>query len=318
MNIVLITPAAKGSQSGNRVTAVRWSRILRRLGHRVRISTEFDGQRADLMVAIHAWRSARAAREFKAKFPTAPLVVLLSGTDIYRYQSEDPSPTLATMELADWLVGLHDRVHLDIPERFRKKLSIIYQSCRPLAKARQPVRRHFQVCVVGHLRDEKDSLRAAYAARLVPQESRLRLVHLGNAHDETWAKLAREEAKANPRYKWLGSVAHSQVRGYYSRCHAMVMSSVMEGGANVVSEAIVAGLPVLASDISGNRGLLGENHAGYFPVGDEVALAKLLFKAEKTHGFLQHLSSAAARRANLFAPDLEYRRWYEVLERFSY
>lgn len=317
MNILLITPAAKGSQSGNRVTAVRWGSLLRRLGHRVRISTEFDGQRADLMVAIHAWRSARSAREFKAKFPTAPLVVLLSGTDIYRYQDEDPATTLATMELADWLVGLHDRVHLDIPERFQKKLSTIYQSCRPLAKARQPVRRHFQICVVGHLRDEKDSLRAAYAARLVPRESKLRVVHLGNAHDEAWAKRAQEETKTNPRYLWRGSVPRSQVRGYYSRSHAMVMSSVMEGGANAVSEAMVAGLPVLASDISGNRGLLGDEHEGYFPVGDEVALAALLLKAEKTPGFLEHLSSAAARRANRFAPDIEYRQWYEVLERLS-
>lgn len=317
MNILLITPAVKGSRSGNRVTAVRWGRILRRLGHRVQISTEFDGQRADLMVAIHAWRSARAAREFKAKFPAAPLVVLLSGTDIYRYQSEDPATTLATMELADWLVGLHERVYLDIPERFVKKLSIIYQSCRPLAKARQPVRRHFQVCVVGHLRNEKDSLRAAYAARLVPRESKLRVVHLGNAHDEAWAKRAQEEMKTNPRYRWRGSVPRSQVRGYYSRSHAMVMSSVMEGGANAVSEAMVAGLPVLASDISGNRGLLGDEHEGYFPVGDEVALAALLLKAERTPGFLEHLSSAAARRANRFAPDIEYRQWYEVLERLS-
>ena len=51
----------------------------------------------------------------------------------------------------------------------------------------------------------------------------------------------------NPRYIWRGDVNRTAVQRCYARSHAMVISSLMEGGANVVSEAIVAGLPVIAS-----------------------------------------------------------------------
>ena len=314
MKITLVTPASKGSQSGNRVTAVRWGAILRRLGHRVRIVTEYSDESSDLMVAIHAWRSAQAVARFKVRQPDSPVVVLLSGTDIYRFQHEAPDTTLATMHLADRLVGLHDRVHLDIPERFGAKLHIIYQSCPAPRQPRKPTGRGFQVCVVGHLREEKDPLRAAYAARLVPPDSRLRVVHLGAAHTPDWADAARAEAQANPRYEWRGSLPAWQVRGFYMRCHAMVMSSVMEGGANVVTEAIVADLPVIASDISGNRGLLGEAHAAYFPAGDEQALATLLTRAEEDSDYLESLAAAAAIRQPQLTQEAELAAWGALIE----
>ena len=314
MKITLVTPASKGSQSGNRVTAVRWGTILRRLGHRVRIVTEYSGEATDLMVAIHAWRSAESVRLYKASQPDSPLVVLLSGTDIYHFQNEAPAPTLATMRAADRLVGLHDRVQLDIPKAFGDKLHIIYQSCRAPRQARRPTGRGFQVCVVGHLRDEKDPLRAAYAARLMPTDSRLRVVHLGAPHTPGWADLAREEAANNPRYEWRGSLPAWQVRGFYARCHAMVMSSVMEGGANVVTEAIVADLPVIASDISGNRGLLGEAHAAYFPAGDEHALAALLARAEGDPDYLESMATAAAALKPQLTQESELCAWHELID----
>ena len=314
MKITLVTPASKGSQSGNRVTAVRWGTILRRLGHRVRIVTEYSGEATDLMVAIHAWRSAESVRRYKTRQPDSPLVVLLSGTDIYHFQNEAPAPTLATMHAADRLVGLHDRVHLDIPKTLNGKLHIIYQSCPVPRQPRRPTGRGFQVCVVGHLRDEKDPLRAAYAARLMPADSRLRVTHLGAPHTPGWADVARAEAADNPRYEWRGPLPAWKVRGFYMRCHAMVMSSVMEGGANVVTEAIVADLPVIATDISGNRGLLGEAHAAYFPVSDEYALAALLARAEADPDYLESLATAAAVRKPQLTQESELCAWRELLD----
>ena len=69
MKIVLITPEGPTSRTGNRVAAARWAHILRRLGHRVRVASDYDGQPADLMVAVHAWRSAAAIEGFKSMYP---------------------------------------------------------------------------------------------------------------------------------------------------------------------------------------------------------------------------------------------------------
>ncbi len=313
MKISLITPAPKRSLSGNRATAVRWARHLRDLGHRVDIAEAFDGEDADLLIAVHAWRSAESVRRFRDRRPGRPVIVGLAGTDIYRFQHSHPDETLGTMDLADRLVCLHERVDRDIPARFADKLRVVYQSAPPLSRRLAPAKRSFEVCVVGHLREEKDSLRSAYAARLLPDDSRLRVIHLGGAHNADWERAAEDEMARNPRYSWRGEVPHWQVRRLMGRARLMVLSSVMEGGANVISEAVVAGLPVIASRISGSVGLLGEDYAGYYPPKDEAALAGLLSKAETDPAFFSRLDRQCRARADLFRPEREREAWRDVL-----
>jgi putative glycosyltransferase (TIGR04348 family) len=313
MKISLVTPAGKQSRAGNRATAVRWQRILRDLGHRVSVAEADEGRGADMMIAVHAWRSAESIRAFSDAALEKPLVVLLAGTDIYRFQHSHPEETLESMERATALVCLHDLVHRAIPRRFGKKLHVIRQSALPLPRPRAPSKRWFEVCVAGHLREEKDSLRTACAARLVPAESRLRVVHLGQAHNEDWARDARAEMRTNDRYIWRGEVPGAQVRRQFARSHAMVISSVMEGGANVVSEAIVAGLPVLASDIDGNIGMLGADYPGYYKTGDEAALAALLTRAETDPKFLRDLAAHCRKLAPAYTPAKEKAAWKALL-----
>ncbi len=296
---------------------MRWARFLRDLGHRVAVAEAWDGTDADAMVALHAWRSAASIVRFRDAHPDRPLVVALTGTDIYRFQHSHPETTLASMELADALVCLHGLVHEAIPDRFAGKLTVIHQSAPPLPGPRRPATRHFDVCVVGHLRAEKDPLRAAYAARRAPPSSRLRVVHFGKAHDETWAARARAQMAGNPRYLWRGEVPGWVVRRAYGTCRAMVLSSVMEGGANVASEAAVAGLPVLASDIHGNVGLLGAEYPGTYPVRDTVGLARLLRRAETEPAFLDGLEAHMRRLAPLFRPEAERQAWRDVLARLG-
>ena len=315
MNIILITPAKKQSKTGNRVTASRWERLLRGIGHRVTVQSDWDGTPGDMMVAIHAWRSASSIARFRQRFPGRPLVVALSGTDIYRFQHSHPEETLRSMDMADALVCLHDLVYRAIPEAHRKKLHVIHQSAAPLTRARSPSVRTFDVCVVGHLREEKDPFRTACAARALPEQSRLRVIHLGKAHNDEWAGQARAEMEINPRYHWRGEVGAWQVREEFMKTHALVHNSIMEGGANVVSEALVAGVPVIASDIDGNVGLLGEDYPGYYPVTDTEALCALLQRAETDQSFLQLLNKHGNERKHLFAPERESRCWQALLER---
>jgi len=315
MKIGLITPAGRGSRSGNRATADRWRRLLQQLGHRVTLATEYREQAYDVLIAIHAWRSASSVRRFAQRYPNRPLIVLLAGTDIYRFQHEDPQPTLASLRAAHALIGLHQCVAADIPDEFRDKLGVVLQSARPLAGRRPALKTCFEVCVIGHLRAEKDSLRAAYAVRDLPPDSRIIVNQLGRAHSAHWAKRADAETATNARYRWWGERAPTTVRRVLARARVMVISSRMEGGANVVSEACVAGLAVIASRIPGNLGLLGKDYPGYFPVADTQALCQLLRKAETDPDWLEVLRGHCQRRARLFTPQLERQALADILAR---
>jgi len=317
MKIVIITPAKQKSLSGNRATAQRWAFFLQQLGHHVTISVQWDETPCDLMIALHAWRSADIISRFKEKYPQKPLIVAMTGTDLYRFIQSHPEPTLASVKAADQLVVLHDKAYLALPEEAHHKVHVIHQSAPPLPTAMKQnnkrSQRNFDICVVGHLREEKDSLRAAYAVRELPESSRIRVRHYGKAHNDEWAEKAREEMRINPRYHWFGEVKHWQIRQAYVRCHLMVLSSIMEGGANVISEATVAGLPVIASDIIGSVGLLGDDFSGYYPVQDTDALRELLLKAETDPDFISLLRQQGDQRAKLFVPEMEGQQWRELL-----
>ena len=316
MNIRLVTPAPPGSLAGNRTSANRWATLFRRLGHRVTVSTDYGGESADLMVALHAWRSAGAIKRFAKEHPESPLVVVVTGTDAYRYIHTHRETTLASLDAADHIVGLHDLLGHALPERYRNRLHIILQSARPRARS-QPAKRSFRVCFAGHLREEKDPLRPALAVRDLPAESRIRVDAYGGAHDAGWAREARKEMRRNPRFHWHGGISHAELRRVYARSHLLVLPSVMEGGANVISEAVMAGLPVIASDIDGSRGLLGADYPGFYPVRETEALRERLLRAESDSGYYSTLQEACDLLRERFMPRKEESGWEKLLEEIA-
>jgi len=317
MRVVLITPARPSSRSGNGTTTERWTRILRALGHKVFVAERYDEAPADLMIALHAWRSAESIRRFRELYPDRPLIVALTGTDAYEYIDRDPVPTLYSLAVADRLVALQDLVRRRVPAQFRHKVRVVHQSAAHVARASNARARHFDVAVIGHLREVKDPFRAASAARLLPASSGIRIVHLGAAENAQWAEMAAAEMRSNPRYMWRGDRPRAEVRRLLGSARAMVLSSISEGGANVISEAAAAGLPVLASRIDGSVGLLGRDYPGYFPVGDTAALARLLQRIESEPAFLLRLQRAIMHRASLFRPAVEKAAWKKLLREIT-
>ncbi len=321
MKILLLTPAPATSLSGNRATAERWAHLLTRAGHQVRVNDENDAAQAgeaELLIALHAWRTREVVADWRAQFPDRPVIVALTGTDVYRFAETHQEETLAAMAAADGLIGLHSLVADDIPESCHQKLSIVLQSAEaPDAKVQPTSRapRGFEVCIIGHLRDEKDPLRAARASRLLPATSGIHVVQAGKAHDEEWERAAEAEMEHNPRYRWLGEISHESTRRLMASSRLMVISSLMEGGANVISEACRAGLPVLASDIPGNRGLLGEHYPGRFPARDEQALADLLERAENDGQWLLSLKAITEDLARQFTPEAEQASLEQAIEK---
>ncbi len=301
--IAIVTPAGAGTRNGNRHTAQRWAGFLRGLGHKVSIAVEWDGKRCDVLVALHARRSHASILEYKSAFPSGPLVVVLTGTDLYR---DLPASREArrSLELADRIVVLQSEAKRELEKSFRIKTRVVYQSADPAIRQSAP-RDRFRIAVVGHLREEKDPFRTAMALFRLKQRHALEVVQIGDALSPDFARKAKQWMRREPRYRWLGGKPHHQALGWIASSHALVVSSVMEGGANVICEAARIGTPVLASRVSGNIGMLGRNYPGFFPLFDEKALSRLIKKILEEKKSYQALKRALAARRHLFAPSAE-------------
>ncbi len=262
--------------------------MLRSLGHDAFIQTGVPTKAYELMIALHARHAAEAIRRSRAVRPAVPIILVLTGTDLYRDILVDEAAQ-RSLELADRLVVLHPLGVEALPRRLREKTVFVPQSA-PAVRRMRSTKGAFEVAVVGHLRAEKDPLRAALSSRELPEASHIRIVHAGGALDEELRRRAVKESRDNPRYQWVGELSPRAARALIARARVMVLSSVMEGGANVLSEAIAAGTPILASRIDCTRGLLGDDHPGLFPVGSTKALTRLLVRVESDATFRAELA----------------------------
>ncbi len=323
MRIGIVTPAPPNSRSGNRITALRWAKILRRLGNRVSILQAYHDAHYDLLVALHARRSYPSIIKFRRQNPESQIVVALTGTDLYRDLRRNHR-TQKSLEIANRIVVLQPKAIEELRPAWRAKTRVIFQSVEALpgtaskTKANKAYLDHlpngtFDVCVIGHLRAVKDPFRAAMAARLLPSSSRVRILQMGGAMTDAMAGRAGNEAHANPRYEWLGELPRSHVRRILAKSRLSVVASRIEGGANVVSEAITASVPILASRIDGNVGILGADYPGLFKVGDTHQLARLLARAETNREYLIELRDRCRKLAPLFDPMREEHAWADLI-----
>ena len=298
-DIVIVTPALADANNGNWRTARRWARMLS-AAYRVRVAAAWDGGEEALMIALHARRSATAVANWKTRRPAARLIVVLTGTDLYRDIVGDAAAQ-ASLRSADCLIVLNELGVRALPLDLRFKARVVLQSCaarQTLAKTRS----HLRALMVGHLRAEKSPRTYFDAARLLSHRPDILLDHVGAALDPALGVEASSLAAECPRYRWLGALAHADTRKRIQSAHVLVHPSRMEGGAHVVIEAVCSGTPVLASRIDGNVGLLGEGYDGYFPPGDAAALATLLQQLRDDPAMLDRLHRQCDARAALFDP----------------
>jgi len=311
--IHIVSPASARENNGNWQTASRWRRHLAR-DHRVTIGPDWrpGDDVPDLLIALHARRSAAALAAFATAHPARPALLVLTGTDLYR-DIHDDAAAQASLLHATGLVVLQPRGLDELPPDMRAKARVIYQSAPRLAPAQPRRGVPLDVVMVGHLRHEKDPQTFMDAARLVATPG-VRLLHVGAALDPELGRRARATQAEAPAYRWLGALPHLAARRRLRRCHAMVIASRMEGGANVIIEAVTSGVPVLASHISGNAGMLGDDYAGFFPPGDARALADLVERSVRDPAFLARLRRQCAARAALFTPAAERARLLDLVD----
>jgi len=306
MKISLVTPAGAGLRNGNRHTALRWAAFLRAAGHRVAVSTRDLGSDADLMLALHARKSHASIADFWRRNPSKPIVLALTGTDVYRdiHLSGEAQESL---ERADRLIVLQARAADELAPRLRGKVRVVVQSSST-ALRHKPVKEKFRLCVVGHLREEKDPLLTLAALRFLSNPA-LEIRQIGALLDPKLKPRTKDK-----RYRWLGGLPHGRALHWLATSHAMVISSRMEGGANVVCEAIRIGVPVLASYIPGNVGLLGDGYAGYFAAGDAASLAALIMKVQDQGALYRTIKKQISALRPMVAPQSEARALLKAIQ----
>ena len=305
--VVLVSPAMAESNNGNWHTAHRWANFLSNhcdialLPHWPSPSLQ---RTPEAMVALHARRSAASIRAWAEAWPGKPLIVVLTGTDLYRDIHTD-AEAQQSLALATHLVVLQDAGLAALPEAFRGKAQVIYQSAPALKPAAKSTRR-FGALMVGHLRGEKDPLTFMQAATRDFAVG-IHFEQIGMALEPHFSDAARATEQHTARYHWLGGLSRAATRQRIKRAHVLVNCSLMEGGAHVILEAVQSGTPVLASRISGNIGMLGETYAGYFSPGDDAQLAALVRRCAAEPDFLALMQSQCNARASLFSPHEEKR-----------
>ncbi|MFV1989827.1 MAG: glycosyltransferase [Acidimicrobiales bacterium] len=306
-------PTRPGSTSGNATTFQRWARRLSELGHEVIEQAHADEtQAADVAIVLHAKRGAEAIRRYAALTRPPKIVVGFGGTDVYG-DLADPD-IVSSLALGDAFVVLQSLAADRLGQRVGGRVWVIHQAVENAPAARglgdADVR---QVVVLSHLRDVKDPLRAAEAACVLSSDVPIRVLHAGAAHDETWTRRAQELSDNCEKYQWLGELSRPQALTLLNESDALVLTSVSEGGANVVSEALALRKPIIASRIEGTVGMLGSDHPGYFEVGDTAGLARLLQRFALEQSFRDELEQSSIDHAWLVDPATERSEWMRLL-----
>jgi putative glycosyltransferase (TIGR04348 family) len=308
MTILLITPGSNVRHSGNRCTASQWADILTNQGHEVIVCYDIPGTlpslHTDLLIAMHGVKCHGVIALYRATVPAGKVLLALTGTDIY------PEPSKAakeSMARADGIIVLQEKALEKIPPELRSRAAVVIQAVRKTSEHRKTASEFFEVCLVGHLRDVKNPLLTAAAARLLPVESRIRVRHAGGILEPKYESLVAGEQRENPRYRWLGELSSEAVSALITSSDLMVLTSRSEGGARVIGESIVQGTPVLSTRIDGVEGLIGEEYPGFFPDNDTAALAAMLSKCETDPKFYRRLQEARSALADRFSPEAEAR-----------
>jgi putative glycosyltransferase (TIGR04348 family) len=318
LRVVIVSPALADANNGNWQTARRWQRLVS--GHDVRIVRQWpdsESRQDDVMLALHARRSAESVQAWHAHKGSQGLGLVLTGTDLYRDILHD-TQAQTSLSLASSLVVLQGMGVQRLAPEHQAKTRVILPSTGT-RRALPKTSRHLRVVMVGHLREEKDPLTLMAAARLLPASAGVFIDHIGAALDPALGQAAQATQRQCPHYRWLGALPHTQTLQRIQRAHFLVHTSRLEGGAHVLMEALRSGTPVLASRIDGNVGLLGTDYAGLFEPGDAPGLVRLLQACQAPHSghaLVAHLGHQCALRAPLFEPSAEraaLQRWVQDL-----
>ncbi len=177
---------------------------------------------------------------------------------------------------------------------------------------------HGRVLCVGWLNERKNSLGAIDAfSRAANNGTPARLVFAGTAKDPAFEIRVRSrihERGLQDRVELLGHVGREALMAEFARASVLLLPSRQENAPMAVSEAMAAGVPVVASNRCGMPYMIDEDRTGFLVDPDDPAQI-----ADRLHRLLANPDlalrmGAAARQVALerFHPDPVARKTLEI------
>jgi glycosyltransferase involved in cell wall biosynthesis len=128
------------------------------------------------------------------------------------------------------------------------------------------------------------------------QEQRIRLWIAGPIIEEAEGGLVRELVAQNADWiRYLGQLPHGEMGEIYKSADVVLNSSLSEGQSSAILEGMSAGIPVLVSDIEGNRDIVAHGITGYLYQNEEEFM-----------GFAQQLMHSQELRTRLGKEGRDY------------
>ncbi|MCX8117589.1 MAG: glycosyltransferase family 4 protein [Desulfobacterota bacterium] len=306
LRILILTPTAYPTPTGNASTTERWRRFLSREGQEVLVVAteglspiELERRLIDFKPEIvhlhHAYRTGSLFLALPQALAGPPwtLVVSPGGTDLSldTYQRDRRPIITRIFEGAKAIIAQSEEMIQQIGHSYpdvRGKVAFLPKSfCWMGDEA-------FDLREVAHcgpedilffypagIRPVKGNLKALLLLEKVHRlRPKIRAVFSGPVIDKAYGE--RFKAEVNLLFffaRWLFLIPFQAMRSAYTGADIVLNASSSEGLSNALLEAKAAGKPILASDIPGNR----------WPVrgGGEGAPAGLLFDPESPEHFVQ-------------------------------
>lgn len=300
MILALVTPHYFPSVRGNSITVQRIESGLRDHGVEVQVFS-LDRQneagilaalrnaRPDVVHGFHATACGPLIGE-AARALNIPSVITLTGTDV-NLDLFDPARrprVLETLQAARTVVAFHDTIRAKVRREapaLAGKIEVIGQAVLcdgSRYDLRTALGLHpgdfvfFQPAGIRRVKNIPFVLSPLMALhRRYPD---MKYVLAGPVIEPDEAARVTELLRDLPWASYLGAVDHDQICASLSAVEVAINSSHSEGGmSNAVLEAMSKGVPVLASDIEGNRSVIADGEDGFL----FGTAAEFLAKAER-------------------------------------
>lgn len=164
---------------------------------------------------------------------------------------------------ADRIIAISECTKRDIIRFYdidESKIDVVYQpvNVRYYEQPRKSGEDSPYMLYVGSINSRKNLLGIVKAMELLPPDIDLPLYIVGNGHEykrEVESYIAAHGLQS--RFRWLGGLTHDELQQLYANAQLFVYPSFYEGFGLPVVEAMLSGCPVVSSNVSSLRGVVG-------------------------------------------------------------